>query len=149
MNHLAQINIGRILAPLDAPVMKEFTDFLAPVNKLAEDSPGFIWRFKDDVSGASSSYVNTPFNDENFLINMSVWENIESLSGFTFGTVHSYFLKNRAKWFEKAVKMQVALWWIPTGHIPTLEEAKYKIELINQKGNTQEAFNFQKVFDSL
>ena len=146
IHHLAQINIGRTLAPLDAPLMKEFTDFLGPVNKLAEDSPGFVWRLKDD-SGASSSYVKTPFDDDGYIVNMSVWENAPALRQFIFGTVHSYFLKNRLKWFEKPPKMIVAMWWIPAGHIPTLEEAKTKIDLINNKGNTPEAFNFQKVFD--
>ena len=144
--HLAQINIGRTLAPLDAPLMKEFTDFLAPVNKLGQDSPGFVWQLKEETGGASS-YMKTPFDDDGYIVNMTVWENIESLRGFIFGTVHSYFLKNRSKWFEKATQIQVVLWWIPVGHIPTLEEAKVKIDLINKNGSSPEAFSFQKLFD--
>ena len=144
--HLAQINISRNKAPLDSVEMKEFTDFIAPVNKLGEDSPGFVWRLKDETSGASSSYMETPFEVE-YIVNMTVWEDIASLSNFVFGTVHSYFLKNRSKWFEKARDIQVVMWWIPVGHIPTLEEAKQKMDYINLHGATPTAFNYKNLFD--
>ena len=147
MHYLAQINISHMKAPLDAPMMKEFTDFLNPVNKLGEESPGFVWRLKDETSGASSSYMQTPFDDA-FIVNMTVWEDIASLSNFVFGTVHSYFLKNRSKWFEKAKQIQVVMWWIPVGHIPTLEEAKEKMDYIQLHGPTPAAFNYKKLFDA-
>ncbi len=42
--HLAQINVGRITAPLDAPELKAFVDNLNRINALAERSAGFVWR---------------------------------------------------------------------------------------------------------
>ncbi len=145
--HLAQINIAKNKAPLESLEMKEFTDFLAPVNKLAEDSLGFVWRLKDEASGESSSYMATPF-DAGFIVNMTVWKDIVSLSNFVFGTVHSYFLKNRSKWFEKHIEIQVVMWWIPVEHIPTLEEAHEKLKYINQQGPTPVAFNYKNLFDA-
>lgn len=145
--HLAQINITKNKAPLDSLEMEEFTDFLVPVNKLGEDSSGFVWRLKDEASGESSSYMATPF-DEGFIVNMTVWKDIASLSNFVFGTVHSYFLKNRSKWFEKHTEIQVVMWWIPVEHIPTLEEAREKLKYINQQGPTPVAFNYKNLFDA-
>ena len=143
--HLAELNIGRLKAPLDNPDMKEFTDFLAPVNKLAEDSPGFVWRLQDE-SGNSSSYVETPFDDQEIIVNFSVWEDLESLKNFTFQTVHAYYLKNRAKWFHRMESHHMVLWWVPEGYIPSLDEAKQKLEFLEEHGSTPEAFTFKKPF---
>jgi hypothetical protein len=38
--HIAQINIGRMLAPIEHPVMADFVAQLPPINALAEESPG-------------------------------------------------------------------------------------------------------------
>ncbi len=144
---LAQINIARLLAPMDSPQIKEFADFLEPVNKLGEDSPGFVWRLKDDSDLGGATEIETPFDDDMVIVNMTVWEDLDSLKAFTYSTVHSYFLKNRKKWFEKASRPQLVLWWVPEGHEPDLAEAKHKLDLLQQHGPRPEAFNFQKVFD--
>src|SRR5688572_3887477 len=95
--YLAQFNIIKLKDHLDSPVVKEFKDFLAPVNQLAEESPGFVWRLKDD-NGESAANVETPYKDELIFVNMSVWLNYEYLKSYTYQTVHSYFLKSRKKW---------------------------------------------------
>lgn len=147
--HLAQINISRFKAPLEDYRMKEFVDFLEPVNKLAEESEGFIWRLKDE-EGRPASYLVNPFEgDELLALNMSVWSDVESFKKFVYHSVHSYFLKNQRKWFTPIDRPRFAMWWIPQGHIPTMVEGKEKLDRIETKGATLEAFTFQKFFTVL
>lgn len=137
---LAQINIARMLAPLESETMKEFRSFLAPVNLLAESSPGFIWRYRDE----NAFQFEMPWKDELLIVNMSVWEDVESLRNFTFQTVHSYFLKSRKKWFHQLDHPNSVLWWIKDGQPPTLVEAKAKLELLEKAGSTEDAFLIQQ-----
>ena len=144
MYHLAQINIARMVAPLGDPRMREFVENLAPVNALAEASPGFVWRWQSESSGNATdlSYDEDPL----IIANMSVWESIEALQAFTYKTQHLEFFRKRAQWFEKASKPGYALWWIPAGHVPTIEEGKERLELYRMKGATAEAFWFSQPF---
>ena len=73
---LAQINIGRMRAPLDDPMMHGFVARLEEINQLAEAAPGFVWRLQSAEGDATAL---RPFEDERILINMSVWESIETL----------------------------------------------------------------------
>lgn len=146
-NHLVQFNITKLKADLDDPIMKEFRDFLAPVNLLAEESPGFVWRFSDE-GGDAAIDVETPFEDPMIFVNMSVWEDLKSLRDYTYNTVHSYFLKNRKKWSEKLDGHQIVLWWVRDGILPTLEEAKQKLDLLTQKGPTFEAFSLTEPYNA-
>lgn len=136
---LAQINIAHMKAAQDDPIMKEFVDFLAPINKLAEESPGFIWRLVDEPTEPS------PWNDM-VIINMSVWENIDTLKDFTYNTAHSYFVRSRKKWFQHLGTPHYVMWWVEAGHIPTLVEAAEKLALLAAKGSTKDAFTFAKPF---
>lgn len=145
--HLAQLNITKLKAGLEDPIMKEFRDFLAPVNQLAEDSPGFVWRFADD-GGAAAIDVETPFEDAMIFVNMSMWEDFESLRAYTYDTVHSYFLKSRKKWSKKMVAPQLVLWWVKKGTIPTLEEAKIKLDFLARNGASAEAFSLHERYTS-
>src|SRR5690606_27354126 len=89
--HLAQYNIAQMKgANIDDPIMKEFVDNLEPINRLADESEGFVWRHKDENN--NSTLVN-PYNNVQVIINFSVWENIESLEHYTYKTVHSDFLR--------------------------------------------------------
>lgn len=144
-HHVAQLNIGRFKAPLDHPTMKEFTDFLDPVNKLAEGSPGFVWRLIDD-SGRSSSYVDNPFEQEDMIVNFSIWEDVDSLKHFTYNTVHAYFVKHRNRWFHRMESHHLVLWWVREGVIPGLEEAKTRLEMLDANGPTPKAFTLARVF---
>ncbi|MEM1216805.1 MAG: DUF3291 domain-containing protein [Bacteroidota bacterium] len=145
IHHLAQINIAQLRAPLDSPMLSEFVHFLEPINALAESSPGFIWRLKDEEKDNATG-LETPFDDTEIIVNMSVWEDMESLRNFAFKTAHSYFVRNGQRWFHKMEKPHLALWWIPAGHEPTLVEAKTRLELLDQKGPTPETFNFGRPF---
>lgn len=139
---LAQINIARMIAPIDSEVMKEFKDFIVPINELAKGSPGFIWRFKDDSSD-DTSLLETPWSDDPLMIvNMSVWSSLEELRTFTYTTVHSYFVRSRKKWFHQLDHPHTVLWWVPEGHEPTLEEARGKLDILERNGATAAAFTF-------
>ncbi len=141
--HLAQINIGRIIAPVDDPRIAEFIAQLAPVNALADAAPGFVWRLQSDSGNAT----DVPYSDDPFmLVNMSVWESIESLRDFTYSPQHLKVFRDRAKWFEKAEKPHYCLWWVPAGHIPTVTEARQRLENYQQRGATPYAFWFSQPF---
>jgi len=145
--HLAQFNIIKLKDELNSPMIKEFRDFLAPVNLLAEESEGFIWRLKDE-SGHSATDIETPYEDKLIFVNMSVWENFTLLKEYTYKTVHSYFLKSRKKWADEMDGYKAVMWYIDKGHIPTIEEAKTKLDVLNQKGSTPEAFSMTEVYDA-
>ena len=141
--YLAQVNIGKILAPMDSPQMSEFKNNLDRINALAEASEGFIWRLKEENNNATSIKV---FEDDFMLINMSVWKDIDALYKYVYESVHMEYLKNRKAWFERLTEKYMALWWIPEGHIPTALEAIERINHIRQYGETAFAFGFKKRF---
>jgi Domain of unknown function (DUF3291) len=143
VHHLAQINIARMRAPLTDPIMKGFVDQLVDVNRAAEASPGFVWRLKSDEGDATNIRA---YEDELILVNMSVWESIESLREFTYRSQHAGVFRDRLQWFERSTLAQLALWWIPLGHIPTVDEGKRRLTLIKELGPTPEAFTFKQSF---
>jgi hypothetical protein len=141
--HLAQINIAKMRAPLTDPIMKGFVDQLIEVNQTAEKAPGFVWRLKSEQGDATSIRV---YEDELILVNMSVWESIESLRDFTYRSHHVSAFRDRAQWFEPVGGAQLALWWIPNGYVPALEEGKSRLALIEELGASPEAFTFKQSF---
>ncbi len=137
--HVAQINVARMVAPLASAEMLEFREFIAPVNVLAEAQPGFVWRLTDE-GGSGATGVEHPFGDDMVIVNMSVWEDVASLRHFVYDTAHSYFLKSRRKWFERMRQPYVALWWVAEGHVPTLAEAKAKLDHVAEFGYGEAVF---------
>jgi hypothetical protein len=140
--NIAQVNIGRILAELDDPVMAGFVNRLAEINALADASPGFVWRLI--VEDGNATYLR-PFGDPRMLLNMSVWETAEQLRHFVYKTVHIELLRERHAWFEKLTNVYTALWWLPVGHIPSVDEAKRRLEHLEAHGPTEFAFTFQAI----
>jgi hypothetical protein len=141
--HIAQINIGRIKAPLDSPTMAGFMERLDEFNALADKSPGFIWRLQ--TSEGNATYFR-PFEDERVLLNMSVWESVEALRNYVYGTSHAELLRQRHNWFEQLDRAYLALWWVSAGHIPSIEEAKTRLAHLNAYGPTPFAFTFKHIF---
>lgn len=90
---LAQVNISRLLAPLDSPQLAEFVEALDPVNAAADTAPGFRWRLKSEDGNATSMRV---FDDDWLIVNMSVWESQERLVHLrTYGpSSHVFTLKS-------------------------------------------------------
>lgn len=142
-HHLAQINIARMVAPLDSPVMHDFVANLDRINALAEAASGFVWRLKGDGNDATSL---RPYEDDRIIVNMSVWESIEALHQYAYYSGHVEIFRRRAEWFEKMTAPATVLWWIPAGHIPTVAEAKHKLELLENQGATPQAFTFKQRF---
>lgn len=140
---VAQVNIGRIRAELDDPIMAGFVQRLDEINALADASPGFVWRLQTNEGNAT--YFR-PFNDERTLLNMSVWENVEALRNYVYKSEHRELLRQRHAWFEKFDGAYTALWWVPAGHIPGIDEAKRRIAHLDAHGPTQFAFTFQNLF---
>ena len=96
--HLAQVNIGRLRAPVDDPIMAGFKNQLAPINALADSSPGFVWRLQTEDGDATAI---KPFPDEALMaINMSVWASLEALQQFVYKSGHVGPLRDRKEWFE-------------------------------------------------
>jgi hypothetical protein len=142
-HHLAQVNIGRIRAPMDSPIMAPFARALDEINALAEASPGFVWRLKDDSNNATSL---RPYDDPLTLVNLSVWSSVEALREFTYRSMHGKFFARRREWFEPFEGPHLALWWIPIGAAPTVEEAKERLAILAASGETEQAFTFRRVF---
>lgn len=146
--HLAQFNIIKLVDTLDSPAIMEFRDFLAPVNLLAEKSPGFVWRLKDE-HGTDATDMETPYEDDLVFVNLSVWSNLSDFEDYVYRTVHSYFLKNRKKWGVEMKGNQSVMWWIPAGEIPTSFQGKDKLDLFNEIGSSLQAFGMKEKYDHL
>ncbi|MCF3649712.1 DUF3291 domain-containing protein [Synoicihabitans lomoniglobus] len=140
---LAQINIALGKAPLDDPIMRGFTEQLDAVNALAEASPGFVWRLQDESSDATAIRA---FPDPLMIVNMSVWTDADALKAYVYKNQHGTAFRNRHDWFEKRDQPGLALWWIPAGTQPTVEEGKARLETLARLGPTAESFTFRTVY---
>ncbi|WP_193161500.1 DUF3291 domain-containing protein [Microbulbifer hainanensis] len=141
--HLAQINIARAQAPLDHPVMKGFVDQLDAINALADRSPGFVWRLQTEEGDATAINV---FGDELIIVNMSVWTSLAALKGYVYSGEHLEVLKQKKSWFEKLSGPSLALWWIPAGKQPTVDDGKAALAQLDLKGPTAQSFTFARPF---
>jgi hypothetical protein len=142
--HVAQVNIGRIRAPLDDAIMAGFMGRLDEINALADRSPGFVWRLQ--TSQGNATYFRPYEHDDRILLNMSVWETVEALRNYVYNTAHKELLKNRHEWFEKFVGTYTSLWWVPVGHRPGIDEAKKRLAHLEKYGPTEFAFTFKNIF---
>jgi hypothetical protein len=142
--HIAQVNIARMRAPLEDPVMHGFVSRLAEINALADRSPGFVWRLQEETGNAT--YLR-PYDDDRILFNLSVWESVPHLKDYVYKTAHAELLRDRAKWFEKFDGLQVALWWVPAGHLPSVDEAKKRLAHLEEHGPSQFAFGFRSLHE--
>ena len=140
--HLAQINIGRLRAPVDSPLIAEFVANLDRINALAEAQPGFVWR----LTGAGNDATDiAPFEDPRMAINMSVWTDPQALAAFVYRSDHREVMRRRAEWFEK-LELFMGLWWVPIGCQPTPQKGIERLELLRRCGPTPLAFTFRQPF---
>jgi hypothetical protein len=138
--HLAQINIARARAPLDSPVMAPFVERLDDINALAESSRGFVWRLR----AAPGSTTSVAASDPRLIVNMSVWESIDTLRDYVYKTGHNEVMRRRAEWFAPMAAAYLAMWWIPAGHEPTLGEARERLAHLRARGEGPAAFTFRR-----
>lgn len=143
---LAQINILRFRREKDDPANSDFMNALDPVNALADKAPGFIWRLVGDGNDAID--IDPVPEDPRLAVNMSVWEDVQSLGNFVYrNSEHLAIMRRRKEWAEH-IEVYQALWWVPAGHIPSVKEGLDKIETIKKHGATAEAFTFRMPFDA-
>ncbi len=140
---LAQLNISRLLEPVDSPRLAPFVEQLAHVNALAEAAPGFLWRDKDEAG--DSNLASRPFGDD-VLVNLSLWRDTETLLAFVYRTFHGQMVRRRDEWFHPPTEPMVVLWWVPAGHTPTTQEAAARLALLRARGATAAAFTLRQRF---
>ena len=142
--HIAQLNIGRLVAPVGDPRVAEFVDNLVRINQLGHQTPGFVWQLLTEDGDSTAFRI---FEGDDMLINLTVWEDINSLYKFAYSSEHVEFFRRRREWFHKLEDYPaLVLWWVPAGHYPTLEEARDKVLYLKEHGPTPLAFTFKQRF---
>jgi hypothetical protein len=146
MWNIAQVNIGRIKGlTMEDPIMKDFVDKLDEVNALAEGSPGFVWRLKDDGGNATAIKFS---EDNRIIVNMSVWKDISSLQHYVYKSDHREVLARRKEWFEHMTEFVTGLWYVPVDAFPTVIDAQLRLKHLNDNGPTPFCFTFKKQFSA-
>ena len=145
---LAQVNIGRLRAPLDSPQLASFMAALDPVNAVADVAPGFVWRLQTEDGNATAvrAFEWDQAGSAGVIMNMSVWDSVEALAAFVYSEQHRQILRRRREWFEQMEEAFLALWWVPRGHIPTTGEAEDRIRHLRAHGPTPHAFTLRMHF---
>jgi hypothetical protein len=141
---LAQINVGRLVAPAEDPAVAEFMDALGQVNAMAEASPGFVWRLQDDEGTGATGIRPAP--DQQFIVNMSVWTDSDGLFDFVYRSGHTPYMARRRAWFDRFEGAYQALWWVKAGHRPTVAEGLSRLWLLDRYGPCPQAFTFKVRF---
>lgn len=144
MHQLAQINIAQMKGKdYNDPIMTDFVANIDRINQIAEASPGFVWRLKDEQDNALN--IN-PFEDNSMLINISVWEDVAPLKSFVYGAMHLEIMKRKKEWFRHFKGFYYALWWIKAGEYPTAVEAAKQLTYLQDKGPSEKVFTFKKTY---
>lgn len=143
---LAQLNVAEFLTTRDAPEVTDFIHALDEINTLAEQHDGFIWRLQDEEVGDAMGF--TPFGD-NMIVNLTVWRDRESLFDYTYKSAHAGIMARRKEWFKKPSGIHFVLWWVPAGHIPTVDEAADRLAILRAEGPSPLAFTFKQHFEPL
>jgi heme-degrading monooxygenase HmoA len=138
---LAQLNIGRALEPLTSARLASFVELLEPVNALADAAPGFVWRLQTEDGDATSV---RPFDDDQIIVNLTVWESVEALTAFVYGAAHAAVLRRRREWFSSLGQPYSVAWWIPAGTIPTVAQARQRLDALRSDGPSAYAFTLKE-----
>ncbi|MEO9653248.1 MAG: DUF3291 domain-containing protein [Roseobacter sp.] len=140
--HLAELNVGRLAAPTDDPRVAEFMENLDRINGLGKRMPGFVWMMEGSGEPGTGNTDAKIDGDPQYVSNLTVWESVETLEQFVWGTIHKQFYARRQEWFEVLGEMRFVMWWIPEGHEPTLEEALQRLEHLKTHGDSDHAFGW-------
>lgn len=145
---LAELNVGRLLAPPDDPRVAEFMDNLDRVNGLGKRMPGFVWMMEGSGAPGTGNTDNHIGDDPQFVANLTVWRDVSSLKRFVWGTIHKQFYDRRAEWFAVLGEMHFVMWWIAPGHRPTLNEGLARLAHLRQNGDSDFAFGWSHLKDA-
>lgn len=143
---LAQVNISRLLAPLDSPQLADFVAALDEVNAAGERAPGFRWRLQTEDGNATSirAFDWDAGDSHGVIVNLTVWASVDDLAAFVFGAAHTPIMRRRREWFEKVAVATTALWWVPSGHRPATDEAEDRVRHLRLHGPTPYAFTLRQ-----
>ena len=147
-HHLAELNVGRLIAPTDDPLVAEFMAALDLVNGLGKRMPGFVWMMEGSGEPGTGNTENHIGNDPRFVANLTVWEDAKSLENFVWNTVHRQFYGRRGEWFKVLGDMHFVMWWVPAGHRPTLDEGLARLDHLRANGDTDHAFGWPHLDDA-
>ena len=140
--HLAELNVGRLVAPTDDPRVAEFMRALDRVNGLGKRMPGFVWMMEGSgVPGTGNTEAKIA-GDAQYVSNLTVWQSVETLEAFVWNTVHRQFFARRAEWFQVLGAMHFVMWWVPQSHRPTLDEGLARLAMLRDQGPGEEAFGW-------
>jgi hypothetical protein len=143
--HLAQLNVGRLQAPTDDPRVAEFMANLDRINGLGKRMPGFVWMMEGSGEPGTGNTENAIGDDPQFVANLTVWKDVQSLERFVWGTVHKQFYDRRRDWFEVMSDQHFVMWWVPAGHRPTLEEALARLDDLRENGPGENVFGWKDI----
>ena len=140
--HLAELNVGRLIADTDDPRVAEFMDNLDRINGLGKRMPGFVWMMEGSGEPGTGNTETKIDGDPRYVANLTVWEDLATLETFVFGTLHKKFYDRRAEWFALMGEQHFVMWWVPEGHRPTLEEALERLAHLRDNGDSATAFGW-------
>jgi hypothetical protein len=140
--HLAELNVGRLIAETDDPRVAEFMGALDQINGLGKRMPGFVWMMEGSGEPNTGNTDTKIDGDPRYVANLTVWENVETLENFVFNTLHRRFYERRQEWFEVLGEMHFVMWWVPEGHRPSMEEALARLEHLKTHGDSDHAFGW-------
>lgn len=141
--HIAQLNIAHSRDSMESETMQGFVERLDEINSLADNAQGFVWRLQTEEGNATALQV---FDDPLMIVNLSVWQDVDSLKNYVYKSLHLELIQNKEAWFHKSKKAHLVLWWIPAGHIPSVEEAKQKLSVLQVAGPSEDAFTFARPY---
>ncbi len=146
--HLAQLNVGRLVADTDDARVADFMANLDRVNGLGKRSPGFVWMMEGSGEPGTGNTEAKIDGDPRYVANLTVWDDVASLEHFVWNTIHRKFYERKAEWFEVLGEMHFVMWWVPVGHRPTLDEALQRLEHLKSHGASDHAFDWAHVKDA-
>lgn len=143
--HLAEFNIGQLKYDWDDPRVADFQNNLDRIYALAARSAGYVWHLPNDEMEAAQ--LGPLGGDPRMASTLSVWETAEDLWNFTFHTVHSQFYDRRDEWYDAAAqpKTRLVMWLVPDGHRPSIAEAMDRLQSLQMRGPTADAFGWSWV----
>ena len=141
---LAQTNLAWARFPLDDPRMAGFVEAIDRINVVGDRSPGCLWRFR--TAGGDATDVRI-LDDPRILYNLTTWRSVEDLRNYAYRTEHAAFFRRRREWFLPAPRPPLAMWWVPGGYRPTVEESVSRLERLWRDGPTPPAFTLKTAFD--
>ena len=144
-HHLASLNIAMAVADLEDPVMADFVNALDAVNGIADRSPGFVWRLKDDSGRGDAARASPHMRDPRLTATLAVWETAVDLEFFAWNTVHRRFMKNRHRWFVSPDKPYLVMWWVPSGTVPDIDDAFNRLTRLQDHGPSELGFGWSNL----